>query len=104
MRSLVEKHNSAGDDNCDVPLARVTSIANEPNRTFETIVADCTTDALTGPTTNAVASPVSELTVTDAERPEGEVTTMVVADPLVESGCITCIVIVGAKVLISRVR
>jgi len=79
-----------------MPLVSVTSIANEPNRTFESCAADWSTDALAGPMTNAAASPVlplaaaaPELRVTDAERPDSDVTTTVVLEPLVASGCIT---------------
>ena len=74
-----------------MPLVNVTSIANEPSRTFESRAADWSTDALAGPTTNAVASPVlplpaaPELRVTDAERPDSDVTTTVVLEPLVAS-------------------
>jgi len=78
-----------------VPLVSVTSIANEPSRTFEICVAAWSTDALTGATTNAVdsawapAPAAPELRVTDAERPDGDVTTTIVLEPLLGSGWIT---------------
>jgi len=87
-------------------LASVTSIANEPSRTFESRAADWSSDALTGATTNAVASPVSppELRVTDAERPEGDVTVTVVLEPLVASGWTTGVAIVQVILVSSRTR
>ena len=83
-----------------MPLESVTSIANEPTRTFESRAADWSSDALTGATTKVVASP--ELRVTDAELPEGDVTVTVVLEPLVASGWTTGVAIV--KVIpVSRV-
>ena len=85
-----------------MPLASVTSIANEPTRTFESRAAELKTDALTGATTKVVAS--SELRVTDAERPEGDVTVTVVLEPLVASGWTTGVAIVQVIPVSSRTR